>query len=514
MTARLFIMLMTIALLGTPAFAADINPAGAEKLKAVMENFIANQKKNAELDGQTKISYEGNVLVEPAGDYYAVTLPYTKVMHPDGSHLNIGMISINASPSTKSGQWKMRVAIPTPITLQDAQNADLSRINIGSQDAAGLWDESLQNFTTLNATYKNITMNSKEGSFSVPEALVKYDFKQDKNNKWSGPGSIVISNLEANSVVNQTKASIAKTAIDFSMDRYDSNAINTYREKAAALAKTVSAQPSLEQKLAIYDLVSDMLMNSGNGMKMTYNIEGMNLVKSGTDAHTVTLPKLSFGLDMDGFLTGKANMAVRGNYDGLSITPPPSGYEGIIASQSNVDITINSIPFKDIVQLGRNTLAAAQNPQMSQMAGISFMFKVPALLSQAGTFATIKNTRLGNSDYEVTLDGTVRADIAAANSMTADAKSTFRGLLPLLARVKKQAVSAPPENAQKLQGLAKQLETYKQYAKEETPVGGVTKHSIDIQMNQQGQTLLNGKPLGASTAPAPAAAAPVPPVTP
>ena len=77
--------LLTVVVLAgfaLPARAAALDQAGAAKLKTLVESFITEQKKLAEIDGKTKIEFQGETTVEEAGEYYAVTLPYIKVIRP------------------------------------------------------------------------------------------------------------------------------------------------------------------------------------------------------------------------------------------------------------------------------------------------------------------------------------------------------------------------------------------------------------------------------------------------
>lgn len=69
----------------------------------------------------------------------------------------------------------------------------------------------------------------------------------------------------------------------------------------------------------------------------------------------------------------------------------------------NIDILIENIPVKEIVGLGKNTMdATIQQPEMQKLAGISFLFKLPALLSQAGTHMAV-TVCIGNADIDMNL---------------------------------------------------------------------------------------------------------------
>jgi hypothetical protein len=444
------------------------------------------------------------VLVEKAADYSAVTLPYTKVINPQGDQIDIGMISINATEADDPGQWKMRVAVPTPIIVTDSAGAEIMRIAIGGQRAAGIWDEVLQSFVKLDALYKDMTITGPEASVKIPETQVIYDFAKDAAGKWSGPGSITVKNIDATGTQNGGTFKAAEARIDFAIDQYDSNAIKQYREKLAALAETMAKDPATQKGVispthtaAIANTMMEFFTQAGNGMKIRYDVTGVTMTREegGTTplTRTITIPKSFFAMDLGGFMTGKVRLGVQGGYNGFVITPEEAGSKGLTPSEANVDLVFENIPIKEIIGLGKNTLDATMaQPDMKNLAGVSFLFKVPALLSQAGTYMTISNTYLGNEDINIKIEGRARADISAVNSATADATATFRNLDLLISRLKEQAKVRTQGDQAKIQSTITQLETVKQHATVQTGPNGPL-HVLKFEMTPKGEMLLNGK---------------------
>ncbi|MGB4106386.1 MAG: hypothetical protein WBK55_01160 [Alphaproteobacteria bacterium] len=511
------LLALALALLAWPAQAAAIDKVGAAKIKSLVENFIQEQKKLAEIDGVTKIEYQGEVMVEEAGDFYAVTLPYTKLINARNEQIDLGMISINASPADTPGQWKMRVAIPTPVVVTDKTGAEIMRVTIAGQRAAGIWDETLQSFVKLDAQYKDMLFAGREGNIKLPETRVIYDFTKDAAGKWSGPGSITFKNLDASGPHKDTMK-IADAKITFAIDKYDSSAIRLYREKLAALGESLTGgaakgQPSSAHAAAVANMMTDFLTGAGNGIQLRYDVTGLNLTK--TDVAGVTrnlaLPKGFLGLELGGFNSGKVRLALKGGHEGLKITPATE-QQGLTPTESNIDIVIENIPVREIADLGKNTFdSAAQRPEMGKLAGLSLLIKLPALLSQAGTFMTVTDTRMGNADIDIKLDGRARADISAVNSATMDSKATIRGLDTLLARMKEKQKTATPAEQQKIAATIARLEQIKKNARVEKTADGQTLHVLELIMNPQGQLLLNGKDaLGSNAAPVPGIEKPSP----
>src|SRR5690606_28618936 len=200
---------------------AAINAEGAQKLKTLFETMLANQRATSRPENG-RLEYEGEVLVEQASTYYAVTLPHARIVYPDGARLDIGMVSVNAAPHDLPGQWKMAVAVPTPMVMTNAEKNQTIKINIGAQKASGIWDEELEHFAKLDAQYKNVTIENPGTGFSmqIPESQILYDFAKGPDGFWSGPGRMMARNI---AVANgpQATTKLAEVRGDFALDRYN-----------------------------------------------------------------------------------------------------------------------------------------------------------------------------------------------------------------------------------------------------------------------------------------------------
>ena len=119
----LCLLLITLAIPST-AMAQDINASGAAHLKTMFQNILDKQAAAyAQTDGP-HVTYDGEISVEQASDYYAITLPPTIINMPHeqddapedtpASTIKIGMITINAIPHDKAKQWKMTFTTPHP----------------------------------------------------------------------------------------------------------------------------------------------------------------------------------------------------------------------------------------------------------------------------------------------------------------------------------------------------------------------------------------------------------------
>ncbi len=149
-----------------PAFAATDAQSEAS-LRGVIERLLNGQKAAFEKTGGTFVK-EGAIMIEPAGSYYAVTLPDITLVQPNQSKTALGLIALNASPAGAK-KWNITMALPTPIITKDKEGKTESELAIGKQSFTGLWDESFENFTSLKTIYQSVRL-------SLPQATAERPF--------------------------------------------------------------------------------------------------------------------------------------------------------------------------------------------------------------------------------------------------------------------------------------------------------------------------------------------------
>jgi hypothetical protein len=470
--------------------------ANTQKLKALFEEFMNDQKTLAEKSGGAQFDYDGTVMIEPSDGYYAVTLPHVKVNYTDGSQIDIGMISINAS-AHEAGQWKMAVAIPTPLLLREKKDSAPIKINIGTQKAAGIWDESLKGFAKLDAQYGNITINQPDAPYTlaIAESQIVYDYAKNPDATWTGPGFFALRNVTINWPANKSDLKLAELKGEINLERYNPAAVDEYRKQIMASA-TDGATPG---NALVLDQLSKLFISLGGGIKSGFTLQSLEITRpdpSTASPQTLNIKSAYAQVDATDFAAEKAGLGLKLGYDGLLINPMPKGYDGILPSSLNLDIGFNDMPLKALIDMGKTTYEATlQNPAMTQLAGMSFMMKAPAILSAAGTGLTIKDTYIGNSEYRFDLAGSAKADVAAINFATGAFKGEFKGLDGLITRVNAIAKDPTHPMAGNAAAMEQSLTTMKNSGAVKPGTESSPVYVYDLVMDTKGQILLNGKSL-------------------
>lgn len=179
-------------LLSVPAYAAPaINQAGADALKtkvqAMLDNTAANYKKNNQA-----LKLTGDLTVEAAGTYYAVTTPSIAIHSAEGTR-TIGMLAVNAMPTDDPDVFKIAMAVPTPITDTDKAGNVYNTITIGKQSLTGqvLLKTGAPVFLDMDSSYADIHMinTATDTEINVPSMTMTVRLAKDAKNpaQWAGP---------------------------------------------------------------------------------------------------------------------------------------------------------------------------------------------------------------------------------------------------------------------------------------------------------------------------------------
>lgn len=498
---KIFFICLSCLFIATPSLAQNTSDPAQEttpiestetRLASLFTTIIEEQKTLTALDG-SELQTKGEVSVENAGSYYAITLPHITIAHPDGGSLEIGIIAINAREHDVKGQWKMSVSIPTPLRLAHGMEVQGTTIAIGAQKANGIFHEAYRQFSKFNARYDDITILRANQKATIERLSFTTDFAQTPQNRWSGPSFATIRNIRIGSDSatqnNKSALKIASIKADIALDEYNPAAGKRHKEnilelhKSGALKNINTLSKSTREAIAASSL--ELFTKGMNGFDGIYKITGIEATNRKGEKAAIDTMQIKMGAN--GFLSGNLmDFALSIDYDGLDIASIAAEEKDIIPAKAKLGFAIRNIPFRDLAKLGQTTLAAKKNDenamQALQMSGLALMLKLPAILSQAGTTVEIKDNGLGNALYNLAINGEIRADIMAKNNATAQASAIFTGLTPLMKKLK--TVSEPT----KYTAIIGRLEQFLNLAVKDGDL-----HRIDFAMGEDGKMLLNGQ---------------------
>ncbi len=493
---------LILIFLATSTAQAAINKKGAKELKTMFEDILDYSPAAAGLPESSTLKLDGDVTVEQAGSYYAVTLPHISLVSTDGSRTDVGMVALNVLPTKKDGQWKMTMAIPTPITHYDADGKWDMTIAIEQQNFAGIWHKKFKNFTKLNARYKNVTINTADKSFHslLPDTTILYDLKENDTGNWSGPVDFSVNNMQM-TLDEGEKITIGKIKLQTTMTDYSFEEAVAYQEKIDALMESYGSGEGSESGshiMGIYNLVSSSFGSVLDSFTIKMGIQDLLYTehrRSGLLAEEFRIDNASMGFSMNGLRQDKSSLRTSLNYSGLSISPSPEDWDTTTPDHMNFDISINNLPFKELAELGRGALDSALTmPGMAQMAGLQALMMAPQILTKAQTNLTLNDTVFGTEDYDVQLNAILTADLSATLSAVGEARGEIYGLEKWITILNRQldSLTSPENDTTAMAKYSDVLSKLKKIGKQEKDKKGRPVHVYNFKMDKQGQTLLNG----------------------
>ncbi len=478
----------------------------AQSLETIFKDMLGQYEDAAKTHGAT-LMREGQLMVEPSDSYYAVTLPHLSLKLKDGSYTEIGMISINALPGDTDEQWKMTVALPTPVIHYGADNKPVLTANISSQSFAGIWHKKLKNFIKINAQYKDISIkhHTDQTRIIIPNTRIIYDLKENKQHLWSGPADFKVSDFQMYFDRDNSRARIKELAINSTIYDYSIDAALDYQEKIGAIAESYEGgdEPSASgpHVIGLYNLIADFMGNAWDGFDFTISLKDLTLTTPsipGSPAGLLKIGNGAFGFNMNGFHAGAVNMGLRLAYNGFEFAPITEEYNQATPDHINFDLSMNNLPYKEIIDLGRTSIQGSmQNPAASKFVGLQAIMVLPQLLTQAQTNITLKDTVFGNKQYNVLTNGALTADISAKMGLTGSAKTEIFGLDDLI-----EALSTASSNPDIDDGKQKSIKDslsmlaiVKMVGQIEKDKAGRDIRAYNLEFNKEGQALLNGTDL-------------------
>ncbi len=507
---RLLIVFACLSVSFMPGFAhAQASEEGAQSVRAMFQKTLDYQAAVNKLQGGSELITEGELVVEPAGNYYAVTFPHIKLKYPTGELLDIGMISANVSQRKTPGRWAVTMAIPTPLVFLNASGTQDFRINIGSQSTAGIWDEKSSTFMKMDAAYKDITLDSDNDEtleFTLPQVAVRYDFDVSPEGLWSGPGFFVINNLKTN-LPQGGRAQVEQFRFDFAMDRYNPAVTEEFQKDIMALSESDAASDpeALSQKIS-QDMLN-VILKSGNGFDGTYSFKNISFARpseTGEGEETIQIAQGRLGIALKDLLSPKAAFGMKMGFDGLAIAPAPENVPlDVLPKDLNFDFEISDIPINELIQTAQQAQAAGAGAgaQAAQMAVMGMALQMPMLLSQAGTKIILKDNYLANAIFRADISGAYVFSAESPLMTVGQGKIVLKGLDEMLVRASELMRNPEDPNAKQWQQITLSLNMLKAFAKPETADDGTMSYVMNIELTPAGKVVINGQDVTASFAP-------------
>ncbi|MAF98163.1 MAG: hypothetical protein CMH26_05970 [Micavibrio sp.] len=484
----------------------DINEQGAAHLKALFQKQIDKTIQAHANQAESSIEYEGEVLVEEAESYYAVTLP-ALTLHfdntdeenptatPEKITLKMGITSINARPGDSDKEWRLAFATPSQWIGLDKTGAQKFLVNIGNQNATGIWHEGFENFIKLNALYKDISIDADghPAIITIENIDITSNIQNEPSNAdlWSGPSQASLKGFKISSPDSNASFKLGEMSVSTSADQLSLSALKEFEEVATRASNGEAVAPqaiaSTVLKLTNSFGMSFALKNmeiQRDGDDEIAQVLDMNLApKAANDLQSINLKGMDMSLNVEGLQEDSSNIEISLGYDNAQTYPTLNNHSQLSPHSANISINNNKIPVKKIWASLESELAAngAINPVM-------LMMKLPALLTMAQSQIDLELHSKADL-YAIDLVGNVKADIESVTGATGKITTTITGLIDTLSYVQAAANDPQEEQAEEFKQFATSLETLLSVAEEQGD-----KHIFTLIGDASGNITLNGQP--------------------
>ena len=505
-----FICILSFITCSSSTAQSAVNAQGAQKLKSIFESLIEQQTAAQKLSGGS-LKTTGNIMIEPAGNYYAVKLPALTLTDVSGNRAELGVIAINAIPGDNVGQWKMSVAWPSPISYVDKNGKIVTKISIGGQRMAGLFDERLEHFLKLDSEYKNIKIENLTNGYEVLLSNTKLQTKLDESSEgvFSGPFSGILSDIIVRHKKFGTIASLDKVSVEADLFEFSAAKNKELRQQIENFSERVQSQgienASVADQAAFINMITQSIESLGNGFTSQYTLEGLKVTFPETDhpkaPNSMSMDQASFGLDMSGFSDSNVKLSLRMGYENLSVVPVPHEFTEFSPKTINIDLSLNDIPFKELLELLQNYMdTGVNNSSAAQMLQLQAAMALPKLFNAAGTNLTINKVEMISELSEATMSGKVSVDQDAPKGIKGFIDIAITGLDEIMKKAQESAIES--NNSGQKTNLAKifpALVLLKGTAIEEEGPDGRTVSKFKVTMNENGNIMINTTSIEALT---------------
>lgn len=435
---------LILLLLNAPVFAAEINDEGAKHLEALFSGLIDHRTKSLLSEGIT-LETEGKITIEQADAYYAVTLPSIILHSAKGRKVKIGLVAINVTPTSTPDNWKMSVALPTPILYSDKKGELALRIDIGAQRMGGIWSEKLEGFSKLTARYNNIKLShyEKQEVTSIEQLDITKNFDEIKEDYWSGPTKITLSNFNIGSKSLPRMLAFREGKINFSVEGF-SPASQLKEESENNIDTFIMLFKNIGHSTSMQGIISDLQINIPP--------------KNHKPPRSIRLNSGSFSMNMTGMKERIINQSLQLGYRGFSTSNNLTYYQSLLPTDFNINVALDRLPLQDILTFGSKAIDAnTKNSGAGQVALLQAMMTLPQILTETGTTLTLTNTSYGNNTYNVAMNGAVKPNLNSPFGATGNLTVKMTGLQDVISTLEQHAVKSTPEARQEIEKTLQKL---------------------------------------------------------
>jgi len=491
-------------------FGALLALAGCDKgpdtaqTAAELKTGVEAQLQRIEGGAAQKALSHSAVTVTAQGDAYLVSIEGLKIQPAPEGYLDIGTISYVAKPKDEKSYEVSDLKLPPEMLFKGQDGKERGKLTVTTKSFSGLWLKELAAFQKLDGEFADIAaVDDQKGDVRVADAKVSSQLSDKGGGVFDVASNLALSGFSAKDTGGGA-FTIAEARLDGTYDSLKladyQAAMIKYQElavKQVGLAQQGadnSAKPaalSPEDAKAMTEAIAAMAASiKGGDFKLALN--GLKYSDDGKEPFT--LGTLTLGTNIDGINQEKASLGFDIAHQDLALATEEMSSpvdQAALPRSGNLSLRISSIPSKDIVKVLSDNLPAVTSSDMAMAeANATAMFvALQAVLQTSRAKIEVAPSQLLSQLVEVKTDGAFNVTPQSAFGVVGALNVAIRGLDDLLALAQK---SPDDPSAQQAIGGIGMLQ---QYSAREQGSDGKPVDKYKIEVNEQGQFLVNGKPM-------------------
>jgi hypothetical protein len=473
----------------------------AAELKSGVEAQLARLEGPA---AQKVLSHAAvNVTAQQDGAYL-VSIEGLKIQPAPEGYLEIGTISYLAKPKDATSYEVSGLKMPEAMPFKGPDGKERGRLVIATKAFSGLWLKELGAFQKLDAEFSDIAAtDDSEGDMRVADAKFSNELTDKGGGVFDAVGNLVLSGFTAKDTGGGIFA-IAEGRLD---GKYDSMKLADYQ---AALVKYQElalkqvglteqgagnpAQPpalSPDEQKAMSEAISTMA-GSIKGGDFKIALTGLKYTDNGQDPFT--LGALTLGTSIDGINQDKASLGFDIAHQDLAVATEATASpvaQATLPKSGNLSLKVTGIPSKDVVKVLADNLPGMTSSDMSmaEANATAMLVALEAVFQASGARIEVAPSQLVAQLTELKADGGFDVSPQAAFGIVGGINIAIRGMDDLLALAQKTPDDIDAQQAISSVGMLQQ------YSAREQGADGKPVDKFKVEVNEQGQFLVNGKPM-------------------
>ena len=435
---------------------------------------------------------------------YLVSIEGLKIQPAVDGYLEIGTISWLAKPKDEKSYEVSGLKMPATMPFKGMDGKDRGKLTVATKAFNGLWSKELGTFQKLDGEFADITAtDDQDGDVRVANAKFAGELTDKGGGVFDSVGNLVLSGFTAKDKGGGVFA-IAETRID---GKYDSVKFADYKAAALKYQELAVKQVALveqgggnaapppaitpEDQKAMSDAIATLAASiKGGDFKLA--LSGLKYSEATDDPFT--MGSLTLGTKIDGINQDKATLAFDIAHQDLALTMPsmssPIG-QAVLPKSGNFGMKVTDIPSKDLVKVLADNLPGvlSNDVGMAEANATAMLVAVEAVFQASGAKIEVVPSQLVSQLVEMKADGNFSVTPQSAFGVVGGLNVAIRGMDDLLALAQKTPDDYDAQQAISSVGMLQQ------FSQREQGADGKPVDKFKIEVNEQGQLLVNGKPM-------------------